>query len=176
MQSGRRRPIGWSAFSSGLAAIGVALAASGQGSEQTFIKEAMQTNIAEVRFGALAAQRAENPAVREFGETLEADHRAALEHAMTVARSLQMEPPEEPSLEAKGTYDGIAQLSAAQFDAAFVSHMIVAHEAAIAKYTANSHSNNPALAAYVAETLPTMRAHLATARALQTGAPAHAAD
>ena len=142
MQSGRR--IGWNALSIGLTALGVAFATVGQGSEQTFIKEAMQTNIAELRFGALAAQRAENPAVREFGETLEADHRAALEHATTVARSLQVEPPEEPSVEAKGTYDGIAQLSAAQFDAAFVSHMIVTHEAAIAKYSANSHSDNPA--------------------------------
>jgi len=174
MQSGRH--IGRSARVSGLAALAVAFAAFGQGSEQTFIKEAMQTNIAELRFGALAAHRAENPAVREFGETLEADHRAALEHAATVARSLQVEPPEEPSLEAKGTYDGIAQLSAAQFDAAFVSHMIVAHEAAIAKYSANSHSDNPAVAAYVAETLPMMRAHLAAARALQTGAPAQGAN
>ena len=173
MQSGRQ--IGWSYCLGGFAALALAFVAFGQASEQSFMKEAIQTNIAELRFGALAAHRAENPAVREFGETLETDHRAALEHAATVAKVLQVEPPEEPSLEAKGTYDGIAQLSAAQFDAAFVSHMIVAHEAAIAKYSANSHSDNSAVAGYVAETLAMMRAHLATARALQTGAPAHSA-
>ena len=173
MQSGRQ--IGGRSCLGGFAALAIAFAAIGQGSEQTFMKEAVQTNIAELRFGALAAHRAENPAVREFGETLETDHRAALEHATTVAKALQVDPPEEPSLEAKGTYEGIAQLSAAQFDAAFVSHMVVAHEAAIAKYSANSHSDNSAVVGYVAETPAMRRAHLATARALQTGAPAHGA-
>ena len=98
-----RRQIGWRACLGGLAALAVTFAGLGQGSEQAFIKEAVQGNIAEMRFGALAAQRAENPAVREFGETLEAEHRAALQRATDVAKSLNVEPPTEPSIEAKGT-------------------------------------------------------------------------
>jgi putative membrane protein len=173
MRSGRR--IGFGAYFGGLAALAILSGSHGQGNEQAFIKEAVQGNLAELQFGALAGQRAESKAVREFGKTLETDHRAALQRATNIAKSLKIEPPTEPTLEAKGTYDGIAQLSGAQFDAAFVSHMIVMHEAEIAKYSANSSSNHDALAVYVADTLPKLRAHLAAAQALQKGAPAHAA-
>ena len=170
-----RRQIGGPACFGGLAALAITFVGLGQGSDQAFIKEAVQGTIAGMRFGALAAQRAENPAVREFAGTLETEHRAALQRATDVAKSLNMEPPTEPSIEAKGTYDGFAQLSGAQFDAAFVSRMIEAHEAEIASYSANSSSSNTAVATYVADTLPTLRAHLAMARALQKGAPAHSA-
>jgi hypothetical protein len=50
--------------------------------------------------------------------------------------------------------------------------MITVHEAAIAMYSRNASSDNDAVAAMVAETLPKLKAHLATAQALQTGAPA----
>jgi predicted outer membrane protein len=67
-------------------------------------------------------------------------------------------------------------LSGAQFDAAFVSHMIVAHEATIASYSLNASSNNDAVASLVADALPKLKGHLATAQALQKGAtPAHSA-
>ena len=170
-----RRQIGHRACLGGLAALAVTFVGLGQGSEQTFIKNAMQGNIAAMRFGALAAQRAEKPAVRKFAETLATEHEAALRQATNVAKSLSVEPPMEPSLEAKGTYDGFAQLSGAQFDAAFVSHMIEAHEAEIASYSVNSSSNNDAVATNVADALPKLKAHLATAQALQRGAPVHPA-
>jgi hypothetical protein len=55
-----------------------------------------------------------------------------------------------------------------------VSHMVTAHEAAIAKYSRNASSNNAAIASLVADSLPTLKAHLATAQTLQKGEPAHA--
>jgi putative membrane protein len=158
--------------------VGAALAASvalGQGDEQAFIKEAVQGNLAEVRLGELAAQRAEDAQVRKFGETLRADHQAALQRTLNLAKSLKVEPPTEPSTEARGFYEGLAQLSGSQFDATFVSHMITAHEAEIAKYSRNASSDNDAVAAMVAEALPKLKSHLTTAQALQKGAPPHAA-
>jgi putative membrane protein len=168
-----RKQIRGHAWLGGVAALAISFVGVGQVSEQAFIKDAVQGNIAAMRFGALAAQRAENPALRQFGGTLETEHRAALQGATNVAKSLKVDPPTEPSIEAKGTYDGFAQLSGAQFDAAFVSHMIEAHEAEIASYSANSGSNNDAVATHVADTLPKLRAHLAMAQALQKGASAH---
>jgi putative membrane protein len=155
------------------AALGVAALAAGQADEQTFVKEAVEGNLAEVRLGELALQRAEDPEVRKFGETLRQDHTAALKRASNIAKSLKVEAPTEPTNEANRHYDGLAQLSGGQFDAAFVSHMIVAHEAEIAKYSRNASSDNDGVAAFVADALPKMRAHLATAQALQRGAPVH---
>ena len=156
------------------AALAVTLVAASQSDEQAFIKEAVQSNLGEVQLGELAAQRAETETVRKFGETLRMDHHAALQRATNLAKSLKVEPPTEPATEARGIYEGLAQLSGSEFDAAFVSHMITLHEAAIAKYSRNASSNNDAVAVMVAETLPKLKAHLATAQALQKGAPAPA--
>ncbi len=85
-----RRQIGCHACLGGLAALAITFVGLGQGSDQAFIKDAVQGTIAGMRFGALAAQRAENPAVREFAGTLETEHRAALQRATDVAKSLNM--------------------------------------------------------------------------------------
>jgi putative membrane protein len=158
----------------GLAAFAIAFAAMPQTDQQAFLKEAVQRNLAELRLGELASQRAENAAVRDFGRTIRQDHHAAVQRASNVARSLKAEAPTEPTSEAKRHYDGLAQLSGSQFDAAFVSYMIVSHEAEIANYSSNAGSDNDAIAGLVAEALPTMKAHLAMAQALQRGVPPHA--
>ena len=167
MQSGRL------AFAVG-AALAVTLAATSQSDEQTFIKEAVQGNLAEVQLGELAAQRAETDTVRKFGETLRMDHQATLQRATNLAKSLKVEPPTDPSTEARGIYKALAQLSGGEFDAAFVNHMITLHEAAIAVYSRTANSDDDGVAAMVADALPRLKAHLAMAQALQKGTPAHA--
>jgi putative membrane protein len=153
----------------GLALLGMAFAALGQGEEASFLKEAIEGNLAEVRFGALAAERAENRDVRAYGQTLRQDHTATLARATNVAKSLKVEAPTEPPQEADRKYDGLAQLSGGEFDAAFLSHMVVSHEMEIAKYTRNASSNDDAVAALVADALPKLKTHLAAAQALQRG-------
>jgi putative membrane protein len=155
-------------------AIGVAFAVSfgvrGQTEEQTFVRQAVQGNIAELRLGELAVQRAENEAVRKFAETIRVDHQAALKRATNLAKSLKIEAPSETTTEAEGFYDGLSQLTGAQFDAAFVSHMITAHEAEIANYSRHANSDDDAVAAMIADALPKLKAHLSAAQALQRGA------
>jgi putative membrane protein len=155
------------------AAIAVTLGASSQSDEQAFVREAVQSNLGELQLAELAVQRAETDTVRKFGETLRTDHQAALQRATNLAKSLKVEAPTEPSIEARGIYDGLSQLSGAQFDAAFVSHMITVHESAIAKYSRSANSDHDGVAAMVADALPKLKAHLATAQALQKGAPVH---
>ena len=155
------------------AALVVNFAARGQSEEQAFIKQAVQGNIAEVRLGELAAQRADTDAVRKFAETVRVDHQAALKRATNLAKSLKVEAPTTPTTEAEGFYAGLAQLTGAQFDAAFVSHMITAHEAEIAVYSRHANSDDDAVATMIADALPKLKAHLAAAQALQRGAPAH---
>lgn len=153
------------------AALAVTLAAASQSDEQVFIKEAVQSNLAEVQLGELAAHRAQTDAVRKFGETLRMDHQAALQRATNLAKSLKVEAPTDPSTETRGIYKGLSQLSGSEFDAAFVSHMITVHEATIATYSRNANSDDDAIAAMVADALPKLKAHLAMAQALQKGAP-----
>jgi putative membrane protein len=154
-----------------VAALALAFGSSAQSNEQEFLKEAVQGNIAELRLGELAMQRAESENVRKLGEMLRVDHHAGLQRATAVAKSLKVEPPTEPTTDARETYESLAQLSGGEFEAAFVSHMVVAHEAEIAKYSRNSNSDHDGVAALVVETIPKLKSHLAAAQALQRGAP-----
>jgi putative membrane protein len=153
----------------GGAALAVAFAAASD--ERTFIKEAVQGNIIEVQLTELAAQRAESEDVRKLAQMLRQDHHATLQRAKAVAKSLEVEAPTEPSNEAKGYYDGLAQMSGCQFDAAFLSHMVVLHEAEIANYARNASSDDDAVASFVADALPKLKAHLSATQAVQQGRP-----
>jgi putative membrane protein len=166
MLSGKRT--GYPAYLSG-AALAVAFAAAGD--EQTFIKEAVQGNLIEVQLTELAAQRADDDNVRKLAQMLRQDHHATLQRARAVAKSLRVEAPSEPSKDAQGYYDGLAQLSGSKFDAAFLSHMVVLHEAEIANYARNASSDDDAVASYVADALPKLKAHLAATEAVQQGRP-----
>lgn len=60
-------------------------------------------------------------------------------------------------------------LSGAEFDRAFVSHMIAGHENAISKFEmASANLQDPALKKYANKTLPTLRKHLKEAQELQS--------
>lgn len=151
------------------AALAVAFAAGSD--EPTFIQEAVQGNLIEVQLSELAVQRAESEDVRKLAQMLRQDHHATLQRARAVAKSLKIEPPTAPSKEAQGYYDGLAQLSGSQFDAAFLSHMVVLHEAEIANYAQNASSDHDAVASFVADALPKLKAHLGATQAVQRGAP-----
>jgi putative membrane protein len=155
----------------GTAASALVLSLAAAADEQTFIAQAVQGNLAEIQLSELAVQRADTEHVRKLAQTLRQEHHAMLQRARAVAKSLQVEPPTEPTKEAKGFYDGLAQLSSRQFDAAFLSHMVTLHEAEIANYARNTNSDNDAVASYVADALPRLRAHLSAVEELQRGPP-----
>lgn len=160
----------------GAVSAALVLAFAAAADEQTFLAEAVRGNLAGVQLGELAVQRAETEEVRKLGRQLREDHHAMLQRARNVATSLEVEPPTEPSKETKGFYDGLAQLSGRQFDAAFLSHMVALHEAEIASYSRNANSDNDAVASFVAEALPRLKAHLEAVRTLQQGPPARRYD
>jgi putative membrane protein len=133
-----------------------------------FLLDALRTSLAEAQMGDLAAQRARDPRVRDYGATLKRDH---TEHAAEIRRLLQplnVTVPEEPSAEGLSHHAALARLSAEEFDAAFAQTMIWSHTEAIEKYGAQTHANpDRALSDFASKTLPMLREHLAAAEALR---------
>ncbi len=141
-------------------------AAFAQELSKTFIQEAIQGNLAEVSVGQLAQQKGQSEGVRSFGQTLEADHAAALEQAQAAATEVDAKVPTEPSAKQKKTHDTLAKLSGAKFDREFVADMVKDHKEDIAKYTKQAKGNGP-VASYAKQALPTLKKHLDTAQSLQ---------
>jgi putative membrane protein len=132
-----------------------------------FVKDAIQGNVAEVKMGELAQRNGGSNDVKSFGRTLVADHTKARDQSMSLAKSLKMSPPTEPSAEARDTYDKLAKLKGAAFDKEFAHHMVMDHQKDIAMYEDESkEKGSPAVSKYATDTLPTLRKHLQIAQSL----------
>lgn len=126
---------------------------------QKFLKEAIEGNFAEVQMGQLAKKQASSDGVRSFGEMLEKDHSSANQKATAAATSLGMMPPTSPNKKQTADSDRMSKLSGAQFDKAFVTHMVADHKKDIKEYEKAAKKKDPA-GSYATETLPTLRKHI----------------
>jgi putative membrane protein len=139
---------------------------------QKFLKEAIEGNLAEVQMGQLAQKQATSDGVRSFGQMLEKDHSDANKKAVAAASSVGVTPPTEPNKKQKADYDKMAKLPPAQFDKAFVTHMVADHKKDIKEYEKASKKKDAA-GTYASETLPVLRKHLDTAQSLSAGKTAN---
>jgi putative membrane protein len=137
--------------------------------DSKFLQEAIHGNAAEVKMGELAKERAQNKAVRDYGQMLVDDHSKANEKAMGVAKQMNVTAANEPSAKQKQDYDAMAKLSGSEFDTTFVSHMVRDHQQAIAMYTAQAQSGDSSKAtSYAKDALPTLREHLSKAQSIES--------
>ena len=133
---------------------------------QSFIKTAIEGNIAEVNVGKLALEKGKNPAVKKFGQMLIDDHSKANEKAKSAATSVGVEPPTSSSLMEKGTYAKLKILQGGSFDRSFADSMVSDHQSDIKEYEKASGKADE-VGRYAKEALPTLRTHLQHAQSLQ---------
>jgi putative membrane protein len=134
---------------------------------QEFLTKAIKGDNSEMRLGSLAAQRGTSPAVRQFGQMLEQDHRAAKQDAMRVARNHRIAAPSAMMPEAAAEYRRLSGMSGREFDREFARYMADDHRKDIADFTQEAASRDPAdIRDLARRTLPNLRKHLRTAQSL----------
>jgi putative membrane protein len=142
-------------------------AAFGQAmSDQEFVTNAIQGDMAEVQIGQLAETKGASDGVRNFGQMLAMDHDNAKAAALNVANSLGVTPPTAPKPEAQDEYNKLSSLSGAAFDAEFVRAMIADHQKDIQEFQDEASSGNGPASKMASDQLPTLQKHLAAAQAL----------
>jgi putative membrane protein len=153
-------------------AIGVFMIAGGIASAaerpQTFLTEAIQGDIGEIKLGQLAQQKGESAAVRNYGDTLAKDHAQALEMATQTAQEIGMENlPKQTSAKKQQTFARLSKLSGREFDREFVSDMIDDHQKDIADFQAQAKDgSNEKVAMLAKHTVPTLQKHLQIAQSI----------
>jgi putative membrane protein len=135
------------------------------GADQTFLNDAVQSDLAEVQMGKLAQQKGQSQGVKDFGQTLEQDHGQHLQKAKQEAQQLGMTPPSEPKAKQKKMYDHLSSMSGQQFDRQFAQEMVTDHKEDIGKFEKQAKSKGP-LADFAQQTIPTLQKHLQTAESL----------
>jgi putative membrane protein len=95
--------------------------------DKMFLRKAAAGGMAEVQFGQLAAQKAESPDVKAFGEKMAADHTALNEELKPVADSMGIMLPKKISKEDQAEYDKLNALAGADFDTEYLTFMLKDH-------------------------------------------------
>jgi putative membrane protein len=139
--------------------------ASGTDASRTFMKKAIEADLAEIQTGKLAREKGTNEKVKNFGEKLVSDHSANLKKAKSVAQSLGIKPPVSPNSAQKATYDTLNKLAHSRFDREFTERMIEDHKKDIREFQ-NESKKSGVVADFARQTLPKLRQHLQVAESL----------
>ncbi|MBV8792507.1 MAG: DUF4142 domain-containing protein [Pseudolabrys sp.] len=133
---------------------------------QSFIKTAIEGNLAEIDVGKLAQEKGQSQAVKDFGAMLVQDHSDANQKAQAAANQIGVKPPSGSSFGEKATYAKLKMLSGASFDKSFAKSMVSDHQSDIKEYQKES-TKSDAAGQYAKEALPTLQKHLQAAQRMQ---------
>ena len=135
-------------------------------SAEEFIKDAIQGDNSEVMLGQLAQDKAGSQKMRELGQMLVADHSKAKEEASSVAKTLGVTPPDQPTTQAQDEQTKLSKLSGDDFDKEFARYMVTDHQKDIKEFQDQANANQGPTSDMAAKQLPTLQKHLAMAQAL----------
>jgi putative membrane protein len=135
-------------------------------SDRTFAEKAAAGGAAEVEGGKLAEQRAASDKVKQFGARMVQDHSKANEELKQLAAGKGLPLPSSPDAHSHEMMAKLQKLSGAEFDRAYMDHMVKDHKKDIAEFQKESNSGkDPQIKAFAAKTLPTLQEHLKMAEA-----------
>lgn len=136
---------------------------------EEFVNKATISDIFEVRSGKLAADKAKNEDVKDFGEQMVEDHSETTDELMELIQdeNIDVQPPTELDEKHQANLDKLKNLSGAKFDQTYIPMQVLAHENAVNLFQDYSESgDNDPLKEWASDTLPTLKDHLEEAREL----------
>lgn len=135
--------------------------------DRQFVEKASAGNLAEIKLGKLASERAGEAEVKKFGQRMVDDHTKANQELMTIASQKGMTPSAKPEAKHQEVENKLSKLQGAEFDRAYLMHMVKSHEMSAELHANQAKSGQDAeLRAFAAKVLPTVKDHLQMARDL----------
>jgi putative membrane protein len=136
--------------------------------DQAFIDEAAKGGLAEVTLGRVAAQRAVNPQVKEFGQMLADDHSKANSELLSLGMDRGLKPPTDMEGEAQGVLAQLNLAKGAEFDRVYLNAMVEDHRKDVEAFRKEAENGQDSvIKAWAGRTLPTLQHHLGMAEELQ---------
>jgi putative membrane protein len=135
--------------------------------DKSFVLDAAMGGMTEVEIGKLAMQQGMSDGVKQFGKTLVDDHSAANAELTQIASAKGITLPTELDAKHRANVTKLSKMSGASFDQAFAKAMVSDHTKDVAKFQRQSTSGRDAdIKGFATKTLPTLKNHLAMAKAL----------
>jgi putative membrane protein len=134
--------------------------------DKMFMVKAAQGGLMEVQVADLAEQKATREDIKEFARKLKADHTAANQRLMAIAKERQVELPTDPGPHG-AMMTKLNGLSGAAFDREWVRMQVQHHRKDVADFRKQSNRGMDSdLKEFASSTLPTLEQHLQTAQSL----------
>jgi putative membrane protein len=135
--------------------------------DKEFVVKAGMGGLAEVQMGNLALQKGSSADVKAFAQRMVTDHSKANAELAQLATTKGLALPTELADAHKSGYEHLNGLSGAEFDKAYMQHMVSDHETDVALFDKASTSSTDAdLKAWAGKTLPTLKEHLEQAKTI----------
>lgn len=133
---------------------------------EQFVTRAAATGQAEVVLAELALRRAQSPAVRGFANVIVKDRAATNASLARAAKKSAALSPQETPLQFD--LDSWRDMPESEFDAAYLRHLVMAHEETVALFRSAAAGDDERLAKFALGNLPMLESHLQQARDLES--------
>ncbi len=134
-------------------------------SDKEFIAKALEDGVAEVKMGQLAERLASSDKVKQFAQKMVTDHTSANKKLMELARAQKLAVVADLKKDALAVYNRMSKLDRAEFDKAYMKHMVEDHKKAVDLFERmEKNATDADLKKFASDTLPTLRQHLKMAR------------
>jgi putative membrane protein len=140
--------------------------------DQAFIAEAAGDNAFQIAMGRLALQKSRSTDVRQFAQKIIDDHTRMNNELAAISERRGNNPYSAavPVDRSRQMQDKLGAQQGTAFDHAFAGLMVDDHQSAIDRFAAEmQNGHDDALRAFADRELPTLREHLAMAKALNDG-------
>lgn len=133
--------------------------------DKEWVTTAGMAGLAEVEMGNLALQKAQNADVKAFAQRMVTDHTKSNEELQQLVTAKGLTLPAQLDGEHKAGVDHLTGLSGAEFDKAYMQHMVADHDKAVAHFTSGSTNAEDAdIKGFAAKSLPVLQEHATLAK------------
>lgn len=142
---------------------------------QDFVTFAAMSDEFEIQSGKLAENQADGKDAKQLGKKLVKDHTKSSKQLMDLAKDAKIDVTAPVQLDQRhqAILDGLKNAQGKDFDTAFATVQVQAHEEGIALFTSYSENgDNDKLKAFAKKGLPVLKKHLQMAQKMAGAAPA----
>lgn len=133
-----------------------------------FAIEAANGGMMEVEAGKLAQEKAMSQRVKDFAAMMVRDHSKANDELKGLAQSKNIALPDSVSGDARDHIEKMRKMSGRDFDKHYIDMMVDDHDKDVDKFEkASGNLSDPDLKTWAGNTLPTLRAHQDSAKAIK---------
>lgn len=135
--------------------------------DNSFAQKAAAAGLAEVAEANIALDKATDPQVKQFAQTMVTDHTKANNQLTQIAEGKALSLPMKPTKRDQNQADKLRKMSGKTFDRDYIRDQLAAHKQAVALFKRESERGKDAdLKQFASQTLPTLQHHLQMAEQL----------